>query len=138
MLTNMGADIITNPALARQRLLKAFEDAHGRRDEAARALGASVRSVYRWLNRLDAWDALDTLMEKKGYERIPGPPRTRDRMVAAIMEARGNLSRAARTLGLSQELLLDRVVELELHTRVDAALRAAGYPGLPATNLRKK
>ncbi len=144
MLTDMGADIIKNPAVAKERLLEAFraatdavissrqtgeQAATNIKRAVAEKFGASERSVYRWITRLDAWDDLDAITSEKDL-RIPGPPRTRDKIIGAIVTARGNVNRAARDLGMSRAELLEKLAIMKLYERTNAALKAAGHPTL--------
>lgn len=134
MLTSMGATIITDPVTAKKTLLAMFKAQKGNREAVATAFNVDVRSVYRWLTRLDAWAELDTMIEREGFPRVPGPPRMRDRIVSALVEARGAPARAARALELAggKDELLARVTELHLLATINTSLEAAGHPQLPA------
>jgi len=54
----------------------------------------------------------------------------RDKIVSALVEARGAPARAARALDLAggKDELLARLGELHLYPAVNAALKAAGHP----------
>lgn len=128
MISAMGADIIRDPAAAKQRLLTAFEEAEGDRKKTAATLGGTERTLYRWIGRLGAWDDLDAIAERRGFERVPGPPRMGDRITSALVGARGSVRRAAKDLGFDPEELRKKLDELHLLGRVNGALKAAGYP----------
>jgi hypothetical protein len=132
MLSGIGALIITDAAEAKARLLLAFETARGNREKVAKIEGVDKRTVYRWLTRLDAWNELDTMCEQKNFPRVPGPPRLRDRIVSAMVEARGVPARAARVLELDggKDELLAKIAELHLFAAVNRALEGAGHPTL--------
>jgi transcriptional regulator of acetoin/glycerol metabolism len=59
-------------AAARAEILAAVRETQGRRTDAARALGLSVRTLYREIHRLDLWAELERLADEQGWTRWEG------------------------------------------------------------------
>jgi len=115
MLSLMGALIHTDPENAKQRIRDALIAAKGDRNEAAKAFGlTSPRSLYRWIERLGMWPEVDALMSEHGFAMLPGPPRTRAKILAAIVKTGGDRARAARHLGVKLATLERRIETLNL------------------------
>lgn len=126
MITRIGALIHTDPEAAKREILRALHEAQGDRAAAARALGqATPRSLYRWIERLGMWAEVDALVAEHGFTAIPGPPRSRDRIVGAMVSARGNLPRAATALGMKAGTLERRIDELGLRDEIARLVRTA-------------
>jgi len=103
MLSSMGSLIRNKPEQARERILAAFLKAKGNRARAAQELGLSnVRSLYRWIDRLSLWEAIEKQARSNGHAVSAGPPRKTDRIKGAVVEARGNIELAAKRLRISQ------------------------------------
>ena len=60
---------------AKKEVLDAFKKAKGNRTHAALALEASPVALWKWINALELWEAIDALCEKEGFEVLPGAPR---------------------------------------------------------------
>ena len=74
-ITQLAALAAIDPERAVLAILDALEQGEGRRDRAARVLGVSQRTLYRWIGQLDAWDRIDAHLDALGHPRLPGPPR---------------------------------------------------------------
>lgn len=137
MLTRIGA-LIAQGGDARKQALKeiceAFVKAEGDRAKAAELLGVSnYRSVYYWLAAIpEGWDELDKALAAAGIKRHAGPPRKRDKVLAAVREAGGKLRAAATALGMKQPELVEEIHRLGLRDEVNKVLVAAGKPQIPA------
>jgi hypothetical protein len=59
---------------AKRVVVAAFRKAGNKRDAAA-ALGCNASTLYRLINALDLWSALDALAEGKGWRGRAGRPR---------------------------------------------------------------
>ncbi len=62
-------------AYAAKLILDAIRKAKGNRTEAREALGLAHRQLYREIERLKLWDAIEALQADKGWEAPAGPPR---------------------------------------------------------------
>lgn len=114
---------------AKSEIVEAFVAAKGDRNEAAKKLNGSVRSVYNWLDRIPgAWKALDEALEQNGIERPAGPPRGVDKLVEAVVQARGSIKPAARELGMTDKKLVAEIERHDLVDSINAGLRRANVP----------
>lgn len=123
--------MIADPDAGRETIVKAVIEARGNKTHAARALDCTLRNLYRWIDKLDLWDRLDQEGEKRGFEVLPGAPRLKDRIIAALVESRGSIPRAARALDRTEDELLDRIHRLDLYEDINRTLKAAGLPTIP-------
>lgn len=130
-ISRLGIEILTAPDEARARLLAAFEASKGDRGLCAAAMSTTPRNLYRAFNRLRLWPQLDALSTKLGFEHAHGPPRARERLLAAVVDAKGNLKLAAKKLRMSDEVMVRRRIHLlELWDDLDRALARKNYPPL--------
>lgn len=127
-ISKIGAMIHTDPDGVKKQILDALIAAKGDRGKAAKALGTTSRSFYRYIERLHLWEIVDTLTEAHGFEKIPGPPRVAKKLRDAIVVAEGNLPRAARSLKLTVDALRVRIEELGMWDELNKILEAAGSP----------
>jgi transcriptional regulator with GAF, ATPase, and Fis domain len=112
-ISPFGALICTDPAAARKRILDALTAARGDRSRAARALGlATPRTLYRWIERLSMWPEVDALINERGFDKLPAPPRTRDRAHTLLTKHKGNVERAARAFGIKPDAFRARLRRL--------------------------
>jgi len=118
MLSNMGALIKLDPAAAKAKIVAAFRQAEGNRTRAAKVLDVSERNFYRWVEKLGMWDELDGIVRANGWQVQHGPPRTRDRVLAEVVKAGGDLPRASRSLGLTEADLRSKISELGIEDQV--------------------
>jgi hypothetical protein len=78
-LTSVGAFIVADPPRARAAILDALQQAQGNRPNAARILCADVRTLYRWIDRLELWPEVDGLgfeVPEGGRPRGPMTPKS--------------------------------------------------------------
>jgi hypothetical protein len=114
---------------AKKEIVDAFVAAKGDRSKAAEILNASVRSVYNWLDRIPgAWKALDDALAENDIERPAGPPRGIDKLVEAVVAARGSINPAARELGITNKKLVAEIERHELMGSINEGLRKANVP----------
>jgi len=71
MAYKIGAD----PDSAKLEILAALRAAEGSREEAARTLGTSIRTFYRWLEILRMYEDVDNLLREMNLDVYVGPPR---------------------------------------------------------------
>lgn len=126
-ISMLGALIHAEPDKARAQILDAIRQTKGDRKAAADVLGTTHRSLYRFIERLKLWDAIDRMIEENHWPRVVGPPRAAERIRDAILASRGNIGRAATNLGVSPDSLRSRIVELNLLD--DLNRRLSGMPG---------
>jgi transcriptional regulator with GAF, ATPase, and Fis domain len=120
MITRIGALIHTDRDAAKQEILRVLREARGDRAAAAHALGQSTpRSLYRWIERLGMWPEVDALIAEHGFPAIPGPPRSRDRIIAAMVRDRGNVQRASQALDMKPATLEKRIAELGIAQEIE-------------------
>jgi transcriptional regulator with GAF, ATPase, and Fis domain len=120
-ISTFGALIHTDPDGARKQILDALTAARGDRSRAAKALGLkTARTLYRWIERLDMWPTVDALIAERGFDKLPAPPRTRDRVIAALAKHKGNVDRAARMLGLKPDAFRARLKRLNIDAKAHA------------------
>lgn len=130
----LGSLAHADPAKAKQRILHALERAAGSRTKAAQLLEIQHRSFYRIVERLNMWDEIEALIEEKGFQAGKGPPRSATRIREAVLEAGGNLTKAARMLDCGGVAVLrERIEQLQLWPDLNRALRAAGLPVIERT-----
>lgn len=77
--TRIGALIVVAPDQARAEILAAIDAAEGNRTRAAEILGANLRTLQKWIERLGMYPDIDALCERKGYHVQPGPARKSQR-----------------------------------------------------------
>lgn len=127
----LGSLAHADPAKAKQRILHALERTHGDRKKAAELCDVTHRSFYRIVERLDLWDEIEALHERRGFPSAGGPPRAPKRIRDAILAADGNLAKAARALHMaSVDTLRERITSLNLWNELNRVLKAAGLPTL--------
>ncbi len=134
-LTRIGALIAQGETeKAKQEIVEAFIGAEGDRTKAAGKLGISdPRSIYHWLDRIPGgWDAVDTALEERGMARPAGPPRKIDKIIGALVDAKGNVAKAARALETTSAELLGAVERFGIREAANRALAEAGAEQLPA------
>jgi len=124
-ISTLGAKIYAQPEEAKALILEEFIRAKGDRQKAAKLLGTTHRTFYRYVEKLRMWDALDAAVEKHGFTHIPGPPRSSEKIKAAVVLMKGDLTRAARTLDLRPGVLETRIEELNLWDELNATLKAS-------------
>lgn len=133
----LGSLAHAEPQKAKERILLALKNAKGDRKKAADLLEITHRSFYRIVERLRMWGAIDELMAEQGFPVVPGPQRSQQRICEGVIEAKGNLERAARILGLRDaESLRERIRVLNLWDELDRGLKAAGHRPLKRTTPR--
>jgi hypothetical protein len=133
----LGATCITDPDSAKAAILSALTKSRGDRGKAAKALETTQRNLYRVIDRLAIWGDIDKLVADRGFPIIPGPLRSNARIRVAVLDAQGNLKRAARRLDMVDERTLrQRIEKLSLWDELDQLLAIAGLPplkrGVPA------
>jgi DNA-binding NtrC family response regulator len=133
----LGSLAHADPEKAKARILHALDASQGDRKKAAELLDITHRSFYRIVERLRLWKEIDALMAENGYPVVPGPPRSPERIRAAVLKARGDLRRAATALEMrSVDALRERIDTLNLWDALDRALKAGGMPALKRTSSR--
>jgi hypothetical protein len=132
-LSHLGALVYTQPEQVRRYLVEAFVAAKGDRRKAAAALGTTHRTFYRLVERLRLWGELDTIVDEKGFPRVPGPPRTSEKVKSAFLLSKGSLEKTASKLDLDVATLKVRIAELRLADDLEAMASAEGWkcPPLP-------
>ena len=108
-ISKLGALIHSHPEEARTKIMGALEVARGDRQAAAKTLATTHRSLYRFIDRLDLWDAIDAMVREKGFPHIPGPPRSREKLREAVLDAGGNLAKAAHKLNMDKDVLEEKL-----------------------------
>lgn len=78
-ISDLAALARLDPDGARRRVLDALREAGANHQAAARALGTSVRGLYRWIDNLGLWRDVDGLKRELGLPRRPRPPRRGER-----------------------------------------------------------
>lgn len=132
----LGAQVVAEPDLARERILAALVESKGDRGTAATALGTTQRNLYRLIDRLRMWPTIDALMQQHGYMVASGPPRFVTRLASEILAARGNLRTAARKLGLPNEAALrERIEHIGFEAELNTMLVAAGCDRIATPNI---
>jgi len=131
-LSHLGALVHADPDRARQTILDAIRDQKGNRRSAAAALGTTHRSLYRYIERLRLWDAIDRVIEDGQFATHQGPPRSAERIRDAVLAARGSLRGAARMMDLAPSTLEQRIRDLGLWDDLSRRLQALGHPPLAA------
>ncbi len=137
----LGALIHTDPEEAKARILTALRESRGDRRAAAELLETTHRSLYRHIERLQMWPAIDELIEVNNFPHVPGPPRVPQRASAeqiesALVAARGIRSKAARRLKIDMKALTDRISELDLWDVLSQKLAALGFRPLRVRGAR--
>jgi DNA-binding NtrC family response regulator len=127
-LTKIGALVHVDPARAKRMILHALVESEGDRGVAAAQLETTLRTFYRLIERLDLWEEIDRLVERKGFTKNPGPQRAEKKLRNLVIAADGNLEKAARSAGMSRERLEARIEELGLWEEIDRVLVAANLP----------
>lgn len=125
-ISKLGALIHSHPEEAEKQILDAMRDARCDRKTAATALNTTHRSLYRFIDRLDLWAKIDTMIEESGFPKIPGPPRSRDRIREAVLNAGGALARAATALDMDRDILEKRLTSLGMWADLNSELEARG------------
>jgi transcriptional regulator with GAF, ATPase, and Fis domain len=124
-MTKIGALIVTDPERAKAEIIEVLRNAKGDRDKAAQALGLNTpRSLYRWIERLEMWAAVDKLAKEEKFVQRSGPLRSRDRIVAAMVRAKGQDAEAAAELRMAPESLRERIDQLGIGPEVARLARA--------------
>lgn len=129
-ISHLGALILTDPDAARNKIKKAILEARGNRKAAADALGTTHRSLYRYIERLQLWSAIDQMVAEHGFPGREGPPRMSERIRDAVLVARGEIPAAATALDMDPNALAARIEELGLWRDLNRRLRALGLPEL--------
>lgn len=133
-ISKIGAKIIDDPMAAKRMILEALEAAEGDRKTAAKALGTTHRSLYRFFDRLNLWDEIDALIREKGFPHIPGPPRLRARILVEVVAHEGDLTKAARALDeMGIRALRARITELNLWHELNRELSRRGFEKISRT-----
>jgi transcriptional regulator with GAF, ATPase, and Fis domain len=134
-ISHIGALIVTQPDEAKRLVLGAIIEAEGDRKKAAKVLGTTHRSFYRFIEKLHLGDEIDRIIDAEGFHRIPGPARSTERIKAAFMLAKGSLDGAAKKMGIKPEALQSRIQELSLWGELEALIRTEKWKCPP---LRRK
>jgi len=61
--------------VAKQEILDALHRCEGDRDLAAKMIGVSLRTLYRYIQVLKMYPEIDEAYERWGFEKFGGPPR---------------------------------------------------------------
>ncbi len=131
-LSDLGATVRIRPNDARAQILDAILTSKGDVTAAAATLKTTPRTVYRFIERLHLWGAIDEQAKKHGIVRVvQGRPRAVDRMRTAVLAANGNLVKAARALGMKLDILRERVESAGIREDINRVLRASGGEVLP-------